>query len=111
MTINSTTKTLKVRVRDKHIPLLREMAASVNYVWNYCNELSCRSVTERGIFLSEFDFHKYTKGCNKELGLHSQTLQCVSKEYVKCRKQFKKRKLKWRRTKGTHRSLGWVPIN
>ncbi len=29
------TKTLKVRVRDKHAPLLRQMARSVNLVWNY----------------------------------------------------------------------------
>src|SRR5690606_23600665 len=49
------TKTLKVRVRDKHAPLLRQMARSVNFVWNYMNELSHRSIRERGVFLSAFD--------------------------------------------------------
>ena len=29
------TKTLKVRIKDKHAPLLRQWAASVNFVWNY----------------------------------------------------------------------------
>lgn len=105
------TKTLKVRVRDKHRPLLNQMARSVNFVWNYINELSHRSIKERGVFLSAFDLHPYTKGSGKELGLHSQTLQMISKEYVTRRKQFKKSRLNWRRSGGVRRSLGWVPFN
>lgn len=105
------TKTLKVRVKDKHTPLLNDMACSVNFAWNYINELSHRSIKERGIFLSEYDLHPYTKGAGKELGLHSQTLQCVAKEYVTRRKQFKKSRLDWRRSGGVRRSLGWIPIN
>ena len=83
----------------------------MNFVWNYINELSERSIRERGVFLSNFDIQKYTQGANKELGLHSQTVQQISKEYVTRRKQFKKRKLAWRKSGGTRRSLGWVPIN
>jgi putative transposase len=49
------TKTLKVRVRDKHRPLLNQMARSVNFVWNYVNELSHRSIKEQGVFLSAYD--------------------------------------------------------
>jgi transposase len=106
-----TIKTLKVRVRDKHIPLLNEMARSVNHTWNYINELSERSIRERSVFLSAYDLHPYTKGAQKELGLHSQTLQVIAKEYVTRRKQFKKRKLAWRKSGGSRRSLGWIPIN
>ena len=105
------TKTLKVRVKDKHAAQLNRMARSVNTVWNYINELSHRSIVERHRFLSEFDLHPYTKGAGKELGLHSQTLQCVAKEYVTRRKQFKKTKLNWRKSSGAKRSLGWIPIN
>ena len=105
------TKTLKVRVKDKHTPLLCDWARSVNFVFNYINELSIRSIKERRKFLSAFDLHPYTKGAGQELGLHSQTLQCVAAEYVKARKQFKKIKLRWRRSGGANRSLGWVPIN
>ncbi|TWH71420.1 IS605 OrfB family transposase [Azomonas agilis] len=105
------TKTLKVRVRDKHAPLLQQMARSVNFVWNYLNELSARSIRERGRFLSAFDLHPYTKGANKELGLHSQTLQEIAREYVTRRKQFKKLRLNWRKSGGVRRSLGWIPIN
>jgi putative transposase len=105
------TKTLKVRVKDKHAHLLSQQAKAVNFVWNYINELSSRSIKERGVFLSEFDLHPYTKGAGKELGLHSQTLQCVAKEYTTRRKQFKKARLNWRKSGGVKRSLGWVPFN
>jgi len=104
-------KTLKVRVKDKHVPLLQQMARDVNLVWNYLNELSHRSIKERGVFLSAFDMHKYTSGASKEINLHAHTFQRVAAEYVTRRKQFKKAKLNWRKSSGNKRSLGWVPIN
>lgn len=104
------TKTLKVRVRDKHAAQLREASRAVNFVWNYVNELSSRSIRERGRFFSGFDIHKYTNGASKELGLHSQTIQAVADEYVTRRKQFNKRQLRWRCSGGAKRSLGWVPF-
>jgi len=105
------TKTLKVRVRDKHAKELSRQAAAVNHVWNYVNELSSRAIRERGQFLSAFDLHPYTKGAGKLLGLHSQTLQVVAQEYVIRRKQSRKQRLSWRKTHGVRRSLGWVPVN
>ncbi len=105
------TKTLKVRVKDKHAKQLTAMARSVNFVWNYINELSHRSIKERGVFMSAFDLHPYTRGANKDLGLHSHTLQCVAKEYVTKRKQFNKSRLNWRKSGGSRRSLGWIPVN
>jgi IS605 OrfB family transposase len=104
------TKTLKVRIKDRHRSVLQQMAWSVNQVWNYVNELSQRSIRERGVFLSAYDIDPYTKGAGKELGLHSQTLQEVSREYVTRRKQFKKTRLQWRRSGGVRRSLGWIPF-
>ena len=95
------TKTLKVRVKDKHTKVLSRMARGVNFVWNYLNELSYRSIREHRRFLSAFDMHPYTKGAGKELGLHSHTLQCVAAEYVTRRKQFKKVKLNWRKSDRT----------
>ena len=109
--MNRRTKTLKFRVKDKHIPLLNNMARSVNFVWNFVNELSQRSIKERGKFLSAYDFHPYTKGAGKDMGLHSQTLQCIAGEYVTRRKQFKKARLNWRKSGGARRSLGWIPVN
>jgi hypothetical protein len=81
-------KTLQVRVKDKHGKTLSAQARKVNFVWNYVNELSSCSIKERGVFLSDFDIQNYTNGGAKELGLHSQTIQEISKEYVTRRKQF-----------------------
>ena len=103
-------KTLKVRVKDKHVDQLNRMARSVNFVWNYINELSSRAIREKGLFMSAYDINPYTKGSSKDLGLHSQTLQCISAEYVTRRRQFKKAHLKWRKTGGVRRSLGWIPL-
>ncbi|WP_292252909.1 hypothetical protein [Marinospirillum sp.] len=44
---NLHTKTLSVRVRDKQRSLLNQIARLVNFVWNYVNELSHRSIKER----------------------------------------------------------------
>ena len=74
------------------------------------NNLSARSIKERRKFLSGYDLQNYTKGANKELGLNSATVQMIGHEYVTRRKQFKKSKLKWRKTGGVKRSLGWIPI-
>lgn len=104
------TKTLQVRIRDKHAPLLREMARSVNLVWNYINALSSRSIRERGRFLSEYDIDRYTSGSSKLLGIPSGTIQCISAEYTTRRKQFKRRALRWRKSQGSGRSLGWIPF-
>ena len=105
------TKTLKVRIKDKHVPLLRKQAMAVNFVWNFVNELSQRSIKERSVFLSAYDIQKYTNGAGKDLGLHSQTVQRVTVEYATRRKQFKKARLNWRKSGGVRRSLGWIPVN
>ena len=104
-------KTLKLRVKDKHAPLLLQTARQVNFVWNFINALSSRSIRERGKWLSAYDIQKYTDGASRELGLHSQTVQRVSVEYVTRRRQFKRARLNWRKSSGSQRSLGWIPIN
>lgn len=104
------TKTLKVRIRDKHVKTLNAWAYSVNQVWNYCNELSHRFINERQKWLSGYDLQDYTKGAAKELGLNSATVQMIGHEYVTRRKQFKRKQLKWRKSKGVRRSLGWIPV-
>lgn len=104
------TKTLKVRVKDHHAKLLGRMARDVNFVWNYHNDLSHRMIKERGKFLSEFDFNPYTRGASKDLSVGSSTIQAISKQYAQSRSQFKKAKLRWRKSYGVRRSLGWIPI-
>lgn len=105
-----TTRTLRLRLKDKHSALLREQSRAVNLVWNFCNELSFKHWQRKREFFSAYDMQPYTKGSGKELGLHSQTVQAIQEEYCTRRKQFKKVKLRWRVSKGSRRSLGWIPF-
>jgi len=104
------TRTLQIRVKDKHSKLLDQLASEVNFVWNYCNELSYRAWRSRQQWLTGYDVQKYTKGASKELKLDSTCIQCISEEHARRRKQFKRSKLRWRVSKGSRRSLGWIPF-
>lgn len=109
--MTSTTRTLRFRVKDKHAAFLSAQAREVNFVWNYCNETALRILDREGRFCSNVDLDKLTAGATKEgLSLHSQTVQAISAELVTRRKQFKKRRLAWRKSGGARRSLGWVPF-
>lgn len=104
------TKTLQVRVRDKHVIFLLSQAKEVNFVWNFVKELSLKILERERRFCSAYDLAPYTKGASKEgLSLHSQTTQAITEEYVTRRRQFKKPCLKWRKSGGRNRSLGWIP--
>ena len=83
----------------------------MNFVWNYCNELSHKILQREGRFCSSADLDKLTAGATKAgLSLHSQSVQAISKELVTRRKQFKRAKLRWRVSGGSRRSLGWIPF-
>ncbi|WP_201611520.1 RNA-guided endonuclease InsQ/TnpB family protein [Psychrobacter submarinus] len=105
-------KTLKLRIKDKHATQLNILAGSVNFVWNYVNELGFKHLQRTGKFFSAYDLATYTKGAGDYLNLHSQTLQAISEVHAKSRKQFKKAKLNWRTNnpKAKRRSLGWIPF-
>ena len=103
--------TYKFRLKDggskrKH---LNRWACAVNQVWNYCNEASFQILRKYSKWLSKSDLEKLTAGSGKELGLNSQVVQQVCKEFVQRRVQFKKMRLSWRRSHGTRKSLGWIP--
>jgi len=106
-------KTLKLRIKDKHAKVLIQLASEVNFVWNYCNDLSYKHLQRTGKFFSAFDIAAYTKGASKSgLSLHSQTIQAITEELVTRRRQFKKAKLNWRvsNPKSAKKSLGWIPF-
>ena len=110
----NTIKTLKLRIKDKYASAFVAMAREVNRVWNYCNELSSRSIRERGKWLSAHDLQKYTAGFSKCEGVKvgSPTVQLVCEEYASRRRQFKKARLNWRvsNPKSAKYSLGWIPF-
>lgn len=105
------TKVLRLRIKDKHAAFFLGQSREVNMVWNYSQALSMQVLQRTGKFMSSYDMADYTKGVGKEgLSLHSQTVQAVSEEYCTRRRQFKKAKLRWRVSRGSKRSLGWVPV-
>ena len=108
------TKTLRLRIKDKHRSVLAAMAREVNQVWNFCNETSSRAIRERRQWLSGYDLQKLTNGFSKCEGVRigSSTVQQVCEDYAKARKQFKKAKLRWRvsNPQSSKCSLGWVPF-
>jgi putative transposase len=105
------TKVLRLRLKDKHAKFLRDLAREVNFVWNYCNESQITMFNRERRFLSGYDFAKFTRGATKEgLHLHSQTVQAVAQEYAVRRRQFRKVRLRWRKSTGSRRSLGWIPF-
>lgn len=112
-------KTLKVRIKDKHAPALKQWAFECNQVWNEANavtaEYSYVPVPGVGFIrnnFSAFDLAKSQAAFKKTRGftIHSQTVQEVTEAHAKARKQFKKDKLRWRVSGGSRRSLGWIPF-
>lgn len=105
------TTTLRYRVKDaSELTRLDTLARSVNCVWNYCNDTSFNAIRNHGKWLSAIDLKNLTSGSAKELGISSVTVQAICEEYVIRRIQFKKRKLRWRTSRGSKRSLGWIPF-
>lgn len=105
-------KTLKLRIKDKHATQLNRLSGSVNFVWNYVNDLSYKYLQKTGKFFNAYDLNGYTKGSGELLGLHFQTIQAINETHAKSRKQFKKAKLNWRTNQpnAKHKSLGWIPF-
>jgi len=73
--MNTQTKTLSVRIKDKHAAVLRQMAFEVNQVFNLANEITSAAYSNAGAFgpqkpqwLSAFDVQKMTAGIQKERG-------------------------------------------
>lgn len=106
-------RTLKFRVNDKYSKKLNKLANEVNFVWNYVNDLSFRNIRDHGKFMSGYDYHPYLVGCtsgSSALNILMHTVQETTEIYVIERRKSKKRKLKWRKSTGSKRSLGWVPF-
>jgi putative transposase len=86
----------------------------VNLVWNYANEVSARAARPFAgapKWLSAYDLDKLTAGATEYFEhIGSDTIQRVNAEFATRRKQFRKTRLRWRVSRGSRRSLGWVPL-
>jgi putative transposase len=107
-------RTLRSKVKREAYGWLNAATIEVNDVWNFANATSykaARPFAGTSRWLSGFDLDKLSAGaceCFERIG--SGTIQRVNAEYATRRRQFKRVKLRWRRSHGSHRSLGWVPF-
>jgi putative transposase len=106
-------RTLRVRIKDRHASALRAMAADVNLVWNYCNDLASRIFERERRFASAYELQSYLAGASKAgLRVGSRVFQEVARVFVQQRVSAKRIKLGWRGSRPDRNGfrLGWVPF-
>jgi putative transposase len=107
-------RTLRLKVKAEGYSWLNAAALEVNRVWNYANATSHKAACPFAgppRWLTAFDLDKLTAGateCFECIG--SATIQRVNAEFATRRRQFRRAKLRWRVSRGSRRSLGWVPF-
>jgi putative transposase len=101
--------THRYRIKDKtSAKHLRRMSGAVNYAWNYCCQTQREAQRRRARWPTRFDFVKLMTGASTELGVHSDTLGAIARQFVEARNASKHCPA-WRsRKNGT---LGWIPFN
>jgi hypothetical protein len=78
--------TYRYRVKDKtSAKHLRRMAGAVNYAWNYCCATQREAQRRRARWPSRFDFVRLMTGASAELGIHSDTLGMIARNFVDSR--------------------------
>ncbi|MGB6451751.1 MAG: hypothetical protein WBE92_13445 [Steroidobacteraceae bacterium] len=111
----SVPRTLRFKVRGESYPWLNAAAIEVNQVFNYCNEtsfLAARRTDRLRKWLSGFDLCNLTSGATEYFEhIGADTIQRICVEYAQKRIAVKRLKLRWRVSRGEHRSLGWVPFS
>lgn len=107
----SVTLTLRLKVKPESYAWLNAAAIEVNQVWNFCNERASTTLGNLGKWLSGFDLCYQTAGHAQYMDrVGADTIQRVCTEYAAKRNAVRKRKLRWRVSRGARRSLGWVPF-
>jgi len=98
--------TYRYRIKDatsgRH---LQRQSRAVSRIWNYCGDIHNAARRHNKRWPSGFDLINLTSGSSKLLGLHSDTVQAVCKQFAISRDACGKRP-RWRGRK----SLGWVPF-
>jgi putative transposase len=107
--------TYKFRIKDatvgKH---LDRHARACNAVWNYCRRVQKQAqrrwaAGENRRWPSAFDLIKLCTGSAAELGLHSDTVQTICRQFTVSRDTHK-RCPRYRESDGSECALGWIPV-
>ncbi len=107
-------RTLRLKVRSEAYPWLNAAAVEVNQVFNYANEISYTTATRTDLkrkWLSGFDLCSLTGGATEYFErIGADTIQRICTEYAQKRAAARRVKLRWRVSRGSGRSLGWIPF-
>jgi putative transposase len=110
----SFTRTLRLKVRREAYRWLNAAAVEVNEVFNYCNETSLKAATRTDTkrkWMSGFDLCYLTAGATQYFDkIGADTIQSICTHYAQKRQAARRHKLRWRVSRGSRRSLGWVPF-
>jgi putative transposase len=107
--------TFKYRIKDATASKrLSRYAWASNQVWNYCCQIQKEAQSRRKAgckvrWPSAFDLIKLCTGSAAELGIHSDTVQTVCRQFVASR-DAKRRCPRFRASSGPKKVLGWVPF-
>ncbi len=108
-------RTLRLKVKAESYPWLAAAAVEVNQVFNWANATSIdaadRNRRAKARLLSGFDLCCLSAGateCFERVG--ADTIQRICTEYAAKRRAAKRVRLRWRVSRGSRRSLGWVPF-
>ena len=112
--VEFTTLTMRFKVRREAYPWLDAAAIEVNQVWNWCNATSCKAARPfvgPPKWLTGYDLCNLSAGATAYFErIGADTIQRVCTEFATRRAQAKKAKLRWRTSRGSRRSLGWIPF-
>ena len=110
----SFTRTLRLKVRREAYGWLNAAALEVNEVFNFCNEASLTAATRMDTkrkWFAGFDLYNLTSGAAAYFDkIGADTIQSICTHYAQKRRAGKRLKLRWRVSRGTRRSLGWIPF-
>lgn len=107
--------TFKFRVKDATVgKRLARHARACNFVWNYCNgaQIHAERRWRAGVktrWPSAIDLNKLCVGVAADLGLHSDTVSAICREYA-AKRDANRGHLRWRASGGSRRALGWIPF-
>lgn len=101
--------TYRYRVKDKtSAKHLRRMSGAVNFAWNFCCATQREAQRRQARWPSRFDLVRLMTGASTELGVHSDTLGAVARQFADSR-QAARQCPRWRTRKNG--ALGWIPFN
>ena len=111
---SSFTRTLRFKVRRETYGWLSAAAVEVNQVFNFCNESALLAGTRTDLkrkWLTGFDLCNLTSGSARYFErIGADTIQRICVEYAQKRSAAKRRRLRWRVSRGARRCLGWIPF-